>query len=47
MDDGDVGLDGVVFSYDKTSLHEELGETAHHLDTRFLLSGKVRRPYLK
>ena len=30
MDDGDVGLDGVVFSYDKTSLHEELGETAHH-----------------
>ena len=30
MDEGDVGLDGVVFSYNQTDLHDELGETAHH-----------------
>lgn len=30
MDQGDVGIDGVVFTYNDTSLHEALGATAHH-----------------
>lgn len=30
IDEGDVGLDGAVFSYDDTALHRELGNTSHH-----------------
>ncbi len=30
MDEGEIGLDGAVFSYNDRSLHEELGATAHH-----------------
>ena len=30
MSKGDYLIDGLVFIYDKLSLHEELGETAHH-----------------
>lgn len=28
--DGDIGLDGAVFSYNDVHLHEELGHTSHH-----------------
>lgn len=38
MDEGDVGIDGVVFAYDEVALHKELGATAHH--PRFKLSFK-------
>jgi len=30
MDEGDYQIDGLVFSYNDLSLHEELGSTAHH-----------------
>ncbi len=30
MSEGDFQIDGIVFTYNKLSLHEELGETAHH-----------------
>lgn len=30
MAEGDYQIDGIVFSYNKLSLHNELGETAHH-----------------
>jgi DNA ligase (NAD+) len=30
MTEGDVGIDGVVFSYNDLRLHEELGATSHH-----------------
>lgn len=30
MSEGDYQIDGLVFSYNKLSLHEELGSTAHH-----------------
>jgi len=30
FEDGDLGLDGAVFTYDDLSLHDELGQTAHH-----------------
>lgn len=30
MSEGDYQIDGIVFTYNKNSLHEELGETAHH-----------------
>lgn len=30
MAEGDIGIDGVVFSYDDTALHKELGATSHH-----------------
>ena len=30
MEGGEIGLDGVVFSYDNIQLHEELGHTSHH-----------------
>jgi DNA ligase (NAD+) len=30
MSEGDFQIDGLVFIYNKLSLHEELGETAHH-----------------
>jgi DNA ligase (NAD+) len=30
MNEGDYQIDGVVFTYNKISLHEELGETSHH-----------------
>lgn len=30
MDEGDYLIDGLVFSYNDLSLHEELGNTAHH-----------------
>jgi DNA ligase (NAD+) len=38
MDDGDIGIDGVVFAYNDVSLHRELGSTSHH--PRFKLSFK-------
>ena len=38
MEDGDVGIDGVVFAYDDVNLHRELGSTSHH--PRFKLSFK-------
>lgn len=30
MSEGEFQIDGIVFTYNKLSLHEELGETAHH-----------------
>ena len=30
MNNGHYQIDGLVFTYNKTSLHEELGETSHH-----------------
>ncbi len=30
MNQGEIGLDGAVFSYNNRNLHQELGETAHH-----------------
>ena len=30
MSEGDYQIDGVVFTYNKMALHEELGETSHH-----------------
>lgn len=30
MTEGDFQIDGLVFTYNKMSLHEELGETSHH-----------------
>ncbi len=30
MDDGEIGLDGAVFSFDDLALHRELGVTSHH-----------------
>lgn len=30
MSEGDFQIDGIVFTYNKLSLHEELGATAHH-----------------
>ena len=30
MSEGEFQIDGVVFTYNKMSLHDELGETAHH-----------------
>lgn len=30
MSNGHYQIDGLVFTYNKTSLHEELGETSHH-----------------
>lgn len=30
MSEGEYQIDGIVFTYNKISLHEELGETAHH-----------------
>ncbi|MGZ3790565.1 MAG: hypothetical protein ACXVLQ_18760, partial [Bacteriovorax sp.] len=30
MTEGDYQIDGLVFTYNKMSLHEELGETSHH-----------------
>jgi DNA ligase (NAD+) len=30
MSEGDYQIDGLVFTYNRLSLHEELGETAHH-----------------
>jgi DNA ligase (NAD+) len=38
MEEGDVGIDGVVFAYDDVGMHRELGSTAHH--PRFKLSFK-------
>lgn len=36
--DGEIGLDGAVFSYNRIALHHELGSTAHH--PRFKMSYK-------
>ncbi len=30
MADAEIGIDGAVFSYDDLTIHEELGDTAHH-----------------
>lgn len=30
MDEGEIGIDGAVFSYNDISLHKKLGVTAHH-----------------
>lgn len=38
MVDGDFAIDGAVFTYNRTELHRQLGETAHH--PRFKMSFK-------
>lgn len=38
INEGEIGLDGAVFSFDDLSLHAELGSTAHH--PRYRLSFK-------
>lgn len=38
MENGDVGIDGAVFSYNDLLLHDELGSTSHH--PRYKLSFK-------
>ena len=30
LESGDIGIDGVVFSYNELSLHQDLGSTSHH-----------------
>ena len=30
MNEGSVGIDGAVFSYNDLNLHESLGSTSHH-----------------
>jgi len=38
MEEGELGIDGAVFTYDDLSKHEELGKTSHH--PRYKLSYK-------
>ena len=47
MDNGAYQLDGIVFTYNQLSLHDELGETAHHQGIRLHLSFKENLKKLK
>ncbi len=49
MAEGDYQIDGIVFSYNKLSLHEELGATAHHprYKMAFKFQGEAKNTKIK
>jgi len=49
MSEGDYQIDGLVFTYNKMSLHEELGETSHHprYKIAFKFQGESKQTELK
>ena len=49
MSEGDFQIDGIVFTYNKLSLHEELGETAHHprYKMAFKFEGESKQTVIK
>ncbi|MCO4793814.1 MAG: hypothetical protein KC493_08885, partial [Bacteriovoracaceae bacterium] len=49
MSEGDYQIDGLVFTYENLSLHEELGETAHHprYKMAFKFEGESKETILK
>ncbi len=49
MSEGDFQIDGLVFTFNKMSLHEELGETSHHprYKMAFKFKGESKQTELK
>ena len=49
MDNGAYQLDGIVFTYNQLSLHDELGETAHHprYKIAFKFQGESKKTKIK
>lgn len=49
MSEGDFQIDGLVFTYEKIALHEELGETSHHprYKMAFKFQGESQKTQLK
>ena len=49
MSEGDYQIDGLVFTYNKMSLHEEMGETSHHprYKMAFKFQGESKTTILK
>ena len=49
MSEGDYQIDGLVFTFNKMSLHEELGETSHHprYKMAFKFQGESKNTILK
>lgn len=49
MAEGEYQIDGIVFTYNKEKLHEELGETAHHprYKMAFKFPGESKKTILK
>lgn len=49
MSEGDYQIDGIVFTYNKMSLHEEMGETSHHprYKMAFKFQGESKNTTLK
>ncbi|RPJ74515.1 MAG: hypothetical protein EHM20_10480, partial [Alphaproteobacteria bacterium] len=49
MSEGDYQIDGLVFTFDKMSIHEELGETSHHprYKMAFKFQGESKETILK
>lgn len=49
MAEGDYQIDGLVFTYNKMSLHEEMGETSHHprYKMAFKFQGESKNTVLK
>jgi DNA ligase (NAD+) len=49
MSEGDYQIDGLVFTYNKMALHEELGETSHHprYKMAFKFQGESKTTILK
>jgi DNA ligase (NAD+) len=49
MNEGDYQIDGVVFTFNKLALHEELGETSHHprYKMAFKFAGESKTTTLK
>ncbi len=49
MSEGDYQIDGLVFTYNKMALHEELGETSHHprYKIAFKFQGESKTTILK
>jgi len=49
MTDGEYLIDGIVFTFDKIALHEEMGETAHHprYKLAFKYAGEAKETIIK
>lgn len=49
MSEGDYQIDGLVFTYNKLSMHDELGETSHHprYKLAFKFQGESKQTILK
>ncbi|MBC7713329.1 MAG: NAD-dependent DNA ligase LigA [Rhizobacter sp.] len=49
MNEGDYQIDGVVFTFNKMALHEELGETSHHprYKMAFKFAGESKQTKIK